>query len=746
MDIHRCRFVDYTPHTITASAFSLPSSTLPLKPSSSNKLRLAVGRSNGDIEIWNPKFNWIHELTLPGSKGRSIEGLVWATAEGEPPRLFSIGGSTYITEWDLSTGRPKTNYDCNAGVIWSIDVNDKGDKLAVGCDDGSVVIVDISGGFGYLEHGMICQRQDLRVLSIKWFESKMLVGGCSDARIRIWSADEENKGRLLSNMRVDKSKAESTLVWSVMVLSKKRQIVSGDSTGSVKFWDLDNFSLLQTFKIHDADVLCLNKDVKEEKIFSAGVDRKIHQFELTISNKSKVSKWIHCFNRLLHSNDVRTMSIFESKNYNFLVSGGVERSIVIQSVSGFQDGKYKKLAINQQQSNIVVNSNLKLIIMWQDQTIKIWRVLESNSDSEFDTSFNTKNHVLIAKLTLSDEENITNVSINEDASLLAVSRINNVKFFKLSLIPKSTKLKINKIRDDQFDSIMEGGKKVFFYDNDKALILSASDELYKFKIDTEEDKIELIDEIDTLIDESTKSFTSLGHLNSIKDITIDKDSSRIALSRFNGTIEILPLNSNIQPYILTRLSSSPQLMKFTERQTLIVITEDTQVLEYNASKEKQDLSLLTQWSKTNSEFLPNQFTSLDEKPQGLFLQEDKLWLYGSSWLSFFDLSIDIPTTMSNNQHKNKKRGRDGLSIDTYDETKEEDEDLEEDQMDLIEGNQRLTKKLQTGKDGKKPFWITTKYRPILKVDIFGNNEIAVIERDSFTLPTAPTFDVHKVKV
>ena len=101
------------------------------------------------------------------------------------------------------------------------------------------------------------------------------------------------------------------MVWSLTVLPNKKQFVSGDSTGSIKIWDLTRFTLLQTFKMHDADVLCLVHDVKEEKIFSAGVDRKIHQFDLLNSKNS--SKWTHSFNRLLHSNDVRSLAIFENK-------------------------------------------------------------------------------------------------------------------------------------------------------------------------------------------------------------------------------------------------------------------------------------------------------------------------------------------------------------------------------------------------------------------------------------------------
>lgn len=749
MDLHRCNFVDYTPHTITSLAFSLPSSSEPLNVLKVNKLRLAVGRSNGDIEIWNPRFNWSHELTLSGSRGRSIEGLVWSSLDSESPRLFSIGGSTYITEWDLTTRKPKTNYDCNAGVIWSIDINNKGNKLAVGCDDGSVVIVDISGGFGSLEHELICQRQTLRVLSLKWFESSMLIGGCSDARVRVWSTDVEAKGRLLNTMRVDKSKTEGTLVWSVMVLNNKRQIVSGDSTGSIKFWDLDNFSLLQTYKVHEADVLCLTKDLKEEKIFTAGVDRKIHQFDLITSNKNKISKWIHSCNRLLHSNDIRSLATFESKHHNFIVSGGVERSIVIQSITDFQDGKYKKLAIGEQHSNVFVHPLLKLIVMWQDQTVKIWRVKAGES------------HKLVAKLTLADDENITSVTMNDDATLLAVSRLTSVKLF--SLTESKSKLLISKIRDEQFDNSVEGAKKVQFYSENKFILLTPEDELYKYSIDADTSKVTLEGEIELLDTQSSSSNTTatypLSYSHSIKDLVISDDAQIIGISRFNGSIEIVPLlSTNLDPYVLTKLLAAPQVIKFNLNASLLAINEENKLYEYvtkksNNSKQKTT-SLLTPWSQRNSEFLPKQYSALDGKAQGIFIDDEKrVWLYGSTWLAFFDLALNIPDHKAN---ITKKRNRDGLSIqtnnqeevdDVNDDNFEEQNDLETDlQKSEFERSRKFNNNNTYREKSKKPFWITTKYRPILKVDGFGDHEIVVIERPAYAVPTTAAFDLPRIRI
>ncbi|KAG7666453.1 UTP4 [[Candida] subhashii] len=749
MDIHRCRFVDYTPHTITATAFSHPS-TLSTKPPSS-ELRLAIGRSNGDIEIWNPRYNWTHELTLPGSKGRSIEGLVWATSpEGtESPRLFSVGGSTYITEWNLSTGKPITNYDCNAGIIWSIDVSSNNQKLAVGCDDGSVVIVDISGGPGFMEYDLICQRQDARVLSIKWDNKNQparLVGGCADGRIRVWSADGETKGRILGTMRVDKSKTESTLVWSLSVMENKGQLISGDSTGSVKIWDLENYTLLQSFKVHDADVLCLVHDVNEEKIFSGGVDRKIHQFDL-ISTKTS-SKWVHSFNRLLHSNDIRSMSIYENKGgYGFLVSGGVERAIVVQHVQQFHDGKYKKLLINQQLSNVIVDSGKRLIIMWQDQQVKIWKILENGK------------YKLVCKVSLADDENITSVDYNSESNLLAVSKLTSVKLFQLEESTKG-KLHVHKIRDESFDSLIEGAKLIKFIESKTLLIVTPEEELYKFDINPEQSRIELSAEIEQIEPSPSTNSTSnkLQHASCINNLIISPDCQNLIISRYNGQIEIYPLNGTSPAYILTKLSSYAHLLQCSTNEKLIVLTEDNKIFEFYINQ-TESKTLQTPWSRRNSEFLPRQFTSLEDKPQGMVVKYEKLWIFGSAWLVYFDLSVNIPISK---EFKNaggsggRKRNRNGLSIIEDEASGEVDENVEVLETSLKQREiDRLRQQIQddeqstngrSGSGNQKPFFITEKYRPIMKVCDFGENEIVVIERPYFALPTTPAFNLPKLKI
>src|SRR5689334_732222 len=130
MDIHRSRFVPYPTPAINALAFS-HSNDAELGSKNTAELRLAVGRANGDIEIWNPEGGlWIQEIVFHGSKSRNIEGLVWTQEPDEVDangrlqlgrlRLFSIGYSSTVTEWNLETGLPKRHYTGNHADIWCI--------------------------------------------------------------------------------------------------------------------------------------------------------------------------------------------------------------------------------------------------------------------------------------------------------------------------------------------------------------------------------------------------------------------------------------------------------------------------------------------------------------------------------------------------------------------------------------------------------------------------------------------------
>ncbi|KAL8956676.1 MAG: hypothetical protein Q9183_006245, partial [Haloplaca sp. 2 TL-2023] len=221
MDVHRCRFVPYPPSAINALAFSHTSS-LTSSSKGPSTLRLAIGRANGDIEIWNPlRGAWHQETIFRGGKDRSIEGLAWTQDPEETDkngyilpgrlRLFSTGYSDSVTEWDLSTGKPARHASGNYGELWCmaaqprVPASDKTlangvnggaqeeelqyQNLAVGCADGSIVLMSTADGDLKFQRTLTRPpKKNARVLSITWQNRHTVITGHADSTIRVFDA------------------------------------------------------------------------------------------------------------------------------------------------------------------------------------------------------------------------------------------------------------------------------------------------------------------------------------------------------------------------------------------------------------------------------------------------------------------------------------------------------------------------------------------------------------------------------
>ena len=355
MDIHRCRFVPYPASAINAVAFSHPS-MLRQEGYTPPNLRLAIGRANGDIEIWNPlKGAWIQESILRGGRDRSIEGLVWThdledeavDGKGLPGklRLFSIGYSTMITEWDLATGRPLRHSGGNYGEIWCLAAQPRwspsglsrgkaameprvDQHLVVGCADGTLVVHSTADNdLKFLRTLSRPSGKKFRVLCVTFLGRDMVVAGYADSTIRVYSIQN---GRQVSSMSLGSGKKggpSEILVWSVKCLPNGT-IVSGDSTGEVRFWDSRTFTVLQRIKSHNADILDLAVSADGHTVFSGGMDRRTTMYQQMGggSGHGQRSRWAKISHQRYHEHDVKTMATFESSDMSVVASGGKWRS------------------------------------------------------------------------------------------------------------------------------------------------------------------------------------------------------------------------------------------------------------------------------------------------------------------------------------------------------------------------------------------------------------------------------------
>ena len=356
MDIHRCRFVPYPPSAINALAFSHPSDPLS-KSKTPSTLRLAIGRANGDIEIWNPlKGAWFQESILRGGKDRSIEGLIW-THDPENVdlngvktagrlRLFSIGYSTAVTEWDLVTGRPARHSTGSYGEIWCMaaqprpegrvydqkgkqtastdNLDGQYQNIAVGCADGSIVLLSTADGDVQFRRTLARpSKKKARVLSITFQKPNIVVAGHADSTIRVYDVRSSQLLRSMSLGAGPIGGPKEILIWSVKCTSDGT-LLSGDSTGTVRFWDGKNYTLIQRIKSHMADILDLATSSDGEWVFSGGMDRRTTVYHRTSkSMKGGSFRWKEIAHQRFHKHDVKVMASYENKNFSIVASGGI---------------------------------------------------------------------------------------------------------------------------------------------------------------------------------------------------------------------------------------------------------------------------------------------------------------------------------------------------------------------------------------------------------------------------------------
>ena len=346
MDIHRCRFVPYPPSTINILAFSHSHGSREKK---ATDLRLAIGRANGNIEIWNPLGGaWLQETILRGGKDRSVDGLVWIQDPDEQDavgrritgrlRLFSIGYTTTVTEWDLERGQPLRQSNGNHGEIWCLAAQPSispttmhssgiapseqwlGQNLITGCTDGAIVLYSTADQDLKLQRVLVRPSfKKAKIISVIFQDRNIVVAGCTDSTIRICDI---RTGTLVRSMSLGVGPAgapKEIIVWAVKCLPNGN-IISGDSTGEMRIWDGKTYTLVQRVKSHKQDILSLATSNDGSMIFSGGMDRRTVVYKKIGGSKSR---WGEVAHRRFHSHDVKTMATFEGIGMSIVASGGI---------------------------------------------------------------------------------------------------------------------------------------------------------------------------------------------------------------------------------------------------------------------------------------------------------------------------------------------------------------------------------------------------------------------------------------
>ncbi|PGH11840.1 hypothetical protein AJ79_04637 [Helicocarpus griseus UAMH5409] len=462
MDIHRCRFVPYNPQAINALAFSHPPSA-EVSGRGVPTLRLAIGRANGDIEIWNPlRGAWLQESILRGGQDRSIEGLAWSQDPSEVEddstgfkspgklRLFSIGSSSVVTEWNLEEGRPARHSSGSFGEIWCLAAQPRwkptkkdkdgkflppaegeytGQHLAVGCADGSIVILSTQDGDLKYLRTMRPSTKRARVLSLTFQDRNIAVAGYADSSIRVFDI---RSGKILRTVSMGKGPVKGTkelLVWSVKCLPDGT-IISGDSAGEIRFWDAKNYSLIQRVQGHQADVLDIAVSADGESVISGGADQRTTIYRLENGKKGdKSRRWKEVTHRRYHTHDVKAFAVYETKDISIVVSGGLDTIPVVVPLREYGAEHHRKLSNLPQVPQIASSPSSRLLMSWWDREVSLWHISKRSETGE-ELSDGTS-HKLVGKVLFQGEESLTSATLSSDGKLLVAATVAEVKMFNL---------------------------------------------------------------------------------------------------------------------------------------------------------------------------------------------------------------------------------------------------------------------------------------------------------------------------
>ncbi|KAJ5500161.1 hypothetical protein N7453_009212 [Penicillium expansum] len=459
MDIHRCRFVSYNPQAINALAFSHPPSA-DLAGRGVPTLRLAIGRANGDIEIWNPmRGAWFQETVMRGGKDRSIEGLAWTLDPQEDGpdgtklpgklRLFSIGYSTAVTEWDLENGRPLRHSSGNYGEIWCLAAQPRwqatkgkdgkvlppaegeytGQHLAAGCADGSIVILSTADNELKFLRLMRPSTKRARVLSVTFQNRNTIVAGYADSSIRLFDIRTGQMLRTISLGKGPTGGPKELLVWSVKCLPDGT-IVSGDSAGEIRFWDAKNYSLVQRIQGHLADTLDIAVSANGDTVVSGGADQRTVVYRKKEGEKGdKKGRWAEIMHRRYHTHDVKTFAVYETKDISIAVSGGPDATPIVLPLREFGKEHHRKLSSLPQIPQLTSSPSSRLVMSFWDREVSLWRV--SRGPASLHENIDGQRHRLVGKVLIQGEENISSAMLSSDGKTLAVATISEVKLFSL---------------------------------------------------------------------------------------------------------------------------------------------------------------------------------------------------------------------------------------------------------------------------------------------------------------------------
>ncbi|XP_050429203.1 U3 small nucleolar RNA-associated protein 4 homolog [Adelges cooleyi] len=344
-DVHKVNF--YSPEVFSVQCMSVES----------DKKKLAIGRSNASIEIWDISHKPHVDRTLMCDS--SIDGLAWHKG-----RLFSCSANGTVTEYDLQSLSPMYNKTVTSGSCWCIAVHNNSERLAAGTQDGYINIFEITDDG--LTYDRLMDKQEGRISCIAWdITGEWLVTGSVNA-IRVYS---RRSGHAIHKLPT----GQTETVVSSLAVTNDFTIISADSRGKLCFWDGNKGTNIANYQAIKTNALTVCLDETQTKVYCSGVDPVIVCYEL-VSMKSDISvecnKWIRSVQLVAHRVEVKSLIHFKGNLY----SGGIDGYLCVSSYPPKLLVKYPPLI----SSSIALATDSRYVLLKYPSRLDIWYLADKH--------------------------------------------------------------------------------------------------------------------------------------------------------------------------------------------------------------------------------------------------------------------------------------------------------------------------------------------------------------------------------
>ncbi|XP_071737627.1 WD repeat-containing protein PCN-like [Rutidosis leptorrhynchoides] len=691
---------------------------------SADESQVAAAREDGSVEIWlvSPgAVGWHCQLTIQGNPNLRVSSLVWCGSGAG--RLFSSSIDGSISEWDLLNLTQKVVVDPIGVSIWQMAANSQrvntkydsalienghatdknlgdGDltsdseveadslelyeepitesvSVAVACDDGCVRLYNVSDSDQFIYYKTL-PRVSGRVLSVTLSpDSKMIYSGSSDGFIRCWDPKTSREVYRITVGLGGLGGGSELCVWSLLAL-RCGTLVSGDSSGSVQFWDSSHGTLLQAHSCHKGDVNALAASPSHSRVFSAGSDGQVILYKLSgnavdsasDTSSKPIKKWVYVGYVRAHTHDVRSLVVAVPINredllpedrvkrargkdrshdisYNkwahtgipMLVSAGDDTKLYAYSVNEFTKFSPHDICPAPQRPPIqlvcnTVDKFTYLLLVQSSNWLDVFTVQPKRDGSEPCGGVSTTD--MIARVKSKGSRKIICSSISPSGRFFAYS--DNLKPCLFELKNNGTRKSVWSISKRKLPSSIPFAHSMIFTSDSSRLMISGHDRMI-YVVDVGTMKLshtfrpcrkESDEGSEPTQPPITKMFTSL-------------DGQWLAAVNCFGDVYIFNLETQRQHWFISRLDgASVTAGGFTPRNSnvLIITTSSNQVYVFDVDAKK-----LGEWSTNNTFVVPRRFQDFPGEVIGLTFppssSSSSVIIYSARAMCFIDFGIPV---------------------------------------------------------------------------------------------------------